>query len=219
MISADLLIKILKACFPLTFIIAICIAIGVSSKKNKRIIASDPLSGMRMPTDEEADLIRKQVSPRVIRQIIAGSIFFVPVTVIIAGVVYTNYIKGDNFSTWVMGFLCMAVLLMYIGLMSQPLSDIRALRNKLYKVSDCHIADINIYTRYARKSHIPVEIHHATIKDAKGYLWETDLPKDLYHINESTKCLVIIFDDEEKINRSRKNGHYIFRRQVYVPYG
>ena len=47
--------------------------------------------------------------------------------------------------------------------------------------------------------------------------WETDLPKYLYGVRQGSKCLVIIYDEEEKINKARSDGRSIYSRDIYVP--
>ena len=57
----------------------------------------------------------------------------------------------------------------------------------------------------------------AVIKDQIGTCRESDLTKDLFNVTVGTSCLVIIFDTEDKINRSRRNGRPLYRRAIYVP--
>ena len=216
MSTLEFTVRLITALMPITIIIIVCVAISITTKKHRESIASDLLSGTRSPTDEEAELIMAQVKPRIINKIIVLSAVFLSFSAIVFGVVITRFNTEDRLLSYVMAAMGVAWLLMYIGLLAQPLSEIKELKNKLYTVCDCNIADINIYTRFIRRSFIPVEIYHATIKDKNGYIWEADLPKDLRSTREGSECLVIIYEAEEKVNCNRKSGRYIYRRDIYV---
>ena len=216
MSTLEFTVRLITALMPITIIIIVCVAISITTKKHRQSIAADLLSGTRSPTDEEAELIMAQVKPRIINKIIVLSAVFLSFSAIVFGVVITRFNTEDRLLSYVMAAMGFAWILMYIGLLSQPLSEIKEIKNKLYTVCDCNIADINIYTRFIRKSFIPVEIYHATIKDKNGYIWESDLPKDLHSVRAGTSCLVIIYAAEDKINRNRKEGQFIYRRDIYV---
>ena len=219
MTAAQFLLRLLIACLPLIIIIVLCVAISRSSKKQMNIISADPLSGMRAPTPEESRLIMMQVMPRSRRKILAVCMVFIPLAFIVTCVILNRYSSAESFECIVLGLLLAGVICMFIGFLSLPLSEIRALRKDLYSVSDCRIGEVSIHTRFIHRSFIPCEIYHAVVKDREGYVWETDLPKDLRSVEAGTECLVMIYSEEEKINSRRKNGRYIYKRELYVPTG
>lgn len=102
------------------------------------------------------------------------------------------------------------------GILSLPLSELRALLKRLYSVSDCYFADVQVQWRVNPKG-IPVKIYHAVIRDQLDLSWETDLTKDLQYAEVGMRCLVVIYDDEAKVNRNRANGTSLYRRTIYVP--
>lgn len=216
MISADLLRIIIKCSYPV-FVITVIIILTVKMRKNEKnniYVPPAKLYGMRPPTDEEAERIKAQIMPRARRLLIVTSLIFIPLVVIISGAAVSGFEK-DKLSGIVMACVALSILAMYLALLSMPLSEIRSLRKRLYSVSDCYIADIMTYIR--RNKHGSSRIYHAVIKDQDGSEWETDLPKDLIRVSAGTKCLVIIYDSEEKVNRSRKSGKTLYRRALYVP--
>ena len=219
MISADLLIKLLKCSFPVVVIVAVGIYIAANAKKNKNgdiDTTPPPMFGMRSPTDEEAAQIKKQNRPRILKTLIVISLIFLPLVVILCGVTVSLYESEDPATVIVMGFVALSVLLMYIVFISMPIYEMWSLYRKLYSVSDCYFADIRSYIRVNHKG-IPSTVYHAVIKDQMGLTWETDLPKKLWGASVGSRCLVIIYASEEKVNRSRKSGRSLYRRTIYVP--
>ena len=105
---------------------------------------------------------------------------------------------------------------MLFGLLSAPLSDMHALRKKLYTVSDCRITEIRISYSYRSRSWKPVELRQAITKDDQGFTWVAALPKDLRDVSEGTKCLVVIYDTEDVINRSKRDKMPVYRREIVV---
>lgn len=219
MISADTLARLLRYSFPIVIILTVCIVCIVSAVKNKKNgVDTTPRQpcGLRPPTDEEARGIKEQVLPRVRKMIIVTSLIFIPVTVIIFGTAISMYGKKEFSLIMVMGIMGLAFALMYIGILSLPLSELRALLKRLYSVSDCYFADVQVQWRVNPKG-IPVKIYHAVIRDQLDLSWETDLTKDLQYAEVGMRCLVVIYDDEAKVNRNRANGTSLYRRTIYVP--
>ena len=221
MISADDLTKLLIGSFPVIVIVtAVIYAVTKIRKERHDNYDTTPsqLFGMRMPTDEEAHGINNQVIPRLRKTAIVMSLIFVPIVVVIAGVAVSLYTDGgeDSMFSVIMGFVALAFGSMYLCFLYMYLSEIYIIAKRRYTVSDCHIADIRTYIRYTRRG-MPVKIYHATISDEIGLTWELDLPKPLQSSIIGDKCLVIIYDDEEKKNKVRTNGTPLYRRQLYVP--
>lgn len=212
----EFILRLIPACMPITGIIILIVVINVTTKKHRESIAADLLSGLRSPTDYEAESILMQVKPRAVNKAIVTAAIFLPLTVIAAGAAISGFYRGERMMGIGLSCVSGAILLFGIGLMAQPLSEIKELKNRLYCVCDCNIAEIHTYTRYIRRSFIPVTIYHAVIKDLNGYIWESDLPKDLQDVRAGTNCLVIIYAAEDKVNRNRKEGRYIYRRDIYV---
>ena len=219
MISADSLARLLKYSFPVVIIFTVCIVCIVSAIKNRKNgVDTTPRQpcGLRPPTDEEARGIKAQVLPRIRKLIIVTSLIFIPFIVIIFGAAISLYGKKEFSFIMVMGIMGLAVALMYIGILSLPLNELRALRKKLYSVSDCYFAEVYSYWRVNPKG-IPVKIYHAVIRDQLDLSWETDLSKDLLNVETGMKCLVVVYDDEAKVNRNRATGTGLYRRTIYVP--
>ncbi len=212
----QLLLRLIPACLPITGIIIFVIIISVATKKYRESIPADLLSGLRPPSEDEAERIMMQVKPRVVRKAIASGAVVLPLAVIIAGAAISGISRGERMLGIVLCCVSGAVFLLGIGLISQPLSELRELKNKIYSVCDCTIAEIHTYTRFIRRSFIPVTIYHAVIKDMNGYIWESDLPKDIQNVRVGTSCLVVIYAAEDKVNRNRKEGQYLYRRAIYV---
>ena len=224
MISADLLIKLLKCSFPVVVIVVAAIYAAVKISREKRNSDSNVFTdpgrpyGMRPPTEEEAVQIKKQLAPRARRKLIVISCVFIPLAVMPGGAAVSMYGSEDFATVMVIGFIALSMLLMYIVFMSLPLSEMRSLSKRLYSVSDCYFADVREEIRYNHKG-IPAQVYHAVIRDQIDVSYEIDLPKDLRRATAGTSCLVIVYDSEEKVNRSRTGGRYIYRRDVFVPSG
>lgn len=219
MITVDSLIKLLYCSFPVVVIVAVIIYVAVKISKEKSISfdnAPDKLFGMRSPTDEEAKSIKARLVPGLIKQVILFSLILLPLAVCPGGAAFYIYSSKGIGPAIAMGFISLAIVLLYAGLISLPLSKILSLNKKRYSVSDCYFANIRSYIRVNHKG-IPNMITHAVIKDQIGSCWESDLTKDLFNVTVGTSCLVIIFDDEDKVNRSRRNGKPLYRRAIYVP--
>lgn len=223
MISADLLIKLLKCSFPVAVIVVVGFFVAVKLIKEKRNNADNVLTdpglpfGMRAPTEEEAVQIKAQITPGIRRKIIVTSLVFIPLSVMPGGAAVSIYGSEDILTVMIMGFLALSILLMYIALLSLPLSELRSLNKRLYSVSDCYFADVREEIRVSHKG-IPAQVCHAVIRDQIDVSYEIDLPKELRKARTGTSCLVIVYDSEEKVNRSRTNGRYLYRRAVYVPF-
>lgn len=218
MTTADSLIKFIWYSFPVVIIVAAVLyaVVKIRKEKNNSIDMAVPrMSGMRCPTDEEAESIKAQVSPRSGRTVMILCLVFLPLIVITAGAALSLYEdKGLPF-LMVMGSVSLALVLMLAGMLSVPLSEIRSLNRRLYSVCDCTVTDVSTYWRHHGRG-LPSKIRHAVISDGMGSTWETDLTRDHYGVIEGTRCLLVIFDSEEKINRMNTTGRVIYRRALYV---
>ncbi len=215
----DTLIKLLYFSFPVIVIVTVIFFVVIKISKEKSIsfdFAVDKLYGMRSPTDEEAESIRVQVAPRLRKTLVVMSLVLIPLAICPGGAAIAAYSTEGIGPSLAMGFLAITFLSLYAALISVPLSDILSLRKKRYLVSDCYFADIRPYMRYSYRG-IPSRAYRAYIRDQAGTCWETDLPKDLIRATVGTSCLVIIYDSEDKVNRSRRSGKPVYRRAVYVP--
>ena len=217
MTKLEFLARLIPACMPLTIGIAVFITLNIVTKKHHESIAADLLSGLRAPTDDEAERIMTQLKPKVIRKIIVTSCVFLPFIGLLCGVIITKFNSEERILMYVMCVMAGVIFLAYIAVLSMPLSELRELKKRTYAVTDCTVAEINIYTRFFPRATIPVDIHRATVMDQIGYTWQTDLTKDIEgYVHVGTNCLVIIYAAEEKANRNRKSGQYLYRRALYV---
>ena len=187
----------------------------IKERRNSVDMTPPKLAGMRSPTHKEAEAIKAQVKPRVVRLIIVQSLILLPLATITALSAASMY-ETNQLATFIMGFVSGALAIMYICTLTVPLSEIRSLNNRLYSVSDCRIKEISLVKRY-RPRNVPAIVRHAFIADHEGSIWECDLTKDMYGLSEGTKCLVVIYDSEDKINRHNTTGKVIYRRALYVP--
>ena len=214
MTNIEFVLRLLKACLPITVIIIVIVLINKSVKKEVREISAAPFAGMRDPSDEEANLIKHQVTPRERKKATMLTLIFLPISIIVTGAFIANYQPGNLAATIAGSCLVFGVWSMFIGLTSAPLQTISDLKKRRYQICDCTITDIDIRPSGKHR----VDTYFATVKDSKDNVWETSLPKDLLYVTEGTRCLLLIYDSEEKINRNRKNGMPVFRREVIVPY-
>ena len=215
---ADDLIKLVYCSFPVVVIVTVVIYVIVHSNKNKnRPVDTTPLQfyGMRSPTHEEAEMIKKQLAPRNSKVSILFSLIMLPLAAIIGCSAYSLYGQEDLPIVIIMGFVAVAVLLMYIGIISMPLYQIISLNRRLYSVGECYFADVKHYVRVNHKG-MPCDVYHAVIKDQAGQVWETDLPKELRFVEVGTRCLVVIYNSEKKVNRSPSSGKSLYRRDIFV---
>lgn len=187
----------------------------IKERRNSVDMTPPKLSGMRSPTHKEAEAIKAQVKPRAVKNIIVQSLILLPLATITALSAASMY-ETNQLATFIMGFVAGALAIMYICFLTVPLTEIRCLNNRLYTVSDCRIKEITLVKRY-RPRNVPAIVHHAFIADHEGSIWECDLTKDMYGLSEGTKCLVVIYDSEDKINRHNTTGKVIYRRSLYVP--
>ena len=213
MTTFEFVLRLLKALLPITIIIIVIVLTKRSIKKEVREISAAPFAGMRDPTDEEANIIKYQVIPREKKKATMLTLIFLPLAVIITGAFITNYQPGNLFATIAGSCLVFGIWSMFIGMVSSSLQTISDLKKKRYQITDCTITEINIRPTGKHR----VDTYFATVKDCKDNVWETPLPKDLLSVSEGTRCLLLIYDSEEKINRNRKNGIPVFRREVIVP--
>ena len=217
--SVETFTKLLYCSFPFVVIITVVIYVIVNSKKRKdrgEIDTTPPqFYGMRSPTNEEAALIKKQLAPRNGKVSIIFSLIMLPLAAIIGISAYSIYGKEDTAIVIIMGSVAVGVLLMYIGIISMPLYMMISLNKKLYSVGECYFADVNHYIRVNHKG-MPCDVYHADIKDQAGQIWETDLPKDLRFVEVGTKCLVVIYASEKKVNRTPTSGKSLYRRDIFV---
>ena len=216
MSTTTLLIRLFGALIPMIVIVAVCVMISVTTKKERECISADPLSGMRSPTEDEADLICRQVKPRQRTKAMVISVVYLPL-IVIAVAVYLVNMKPDNLFYFVgAGFLVFGLSAFYLGMLSLPLSEIGYLRKKQYSVCECRITEIKIYHRFIRRSFIPIEVYKAIVQDERGHIWEGALPKEFRDISEGTRCLVLIYDVEDKINSRKNSGRPVFRRELII---
>lgn len=212
------MLRLFIAVIPLTGTIILFVFISKKTARHAEGISAEKLFGMRAPTEDEAELIRRQVTPRNRRKIIVSCMIFVPVCVIATGV----YLTQVDFSTlWKpigFGFFVFGVYALFFGFLSAPLSDQHSLKKRHYAVCDCTIKEIRSYYRHTRTSFSRKEFFQIVVQDDKGYVWVGAMPKDLEDVSEGTRCLLIIYDSEDKINAGRKNGMPVFRREIVVPY-
>ena len=210
--TMEMVIKLIGAFMPITLIIVTIIIIKKTTKKQFEGIMPEPLAGMRAPTEEEANLIKHQVIPREKKKAIALTLIFLPIAIIVTGAFIANYQPGNLAVTIAGSCLVLGVWCMFIGLTSAPLQTISDLKNLRYQVCDCTITEIDIRPSGKHR----VDTYFATVKDCKDNVWETSLPKDLLSVPEGARCLVLIYDAEEMINRNRKDGRPLYRREVIV---
>lgn len=218
MISVDQFITLLQCSMPVIVIIVVAIYMIRHRKDKNSDVDTMPcqLFGMRSPTLEEAEKIKKQVLPRISKSLIVLSLVMIPMTVIIAGAAISIYDTEGLGIVVILGSVGGAVLMMYIGMVSMPIYQIWSLQHRLYTVTDCYFDDIQTYIRYTPRG-MPVKIYHAVVRDEIGLSWELDLPKDLQRSLVGDKCMVIIYASEEKVNKARSKGKSLYRRALYVP--
>lgn len=219
MITVDQLIVLLRCSFPIVVIVAVGIWVIVrlrKEKKNSFDTIPSQFFGMRPPTDDEAEKIKKQIAPRILKSVAVLSLVFLPLAGIIGGVAATIYEKEGVGVTVIMGSVAGAVLLMYLAFTFMYLVEVRDVVGKHFTVCDCHFSDVQQIWRINPKG-VPVKIYHATIMDQIGQKWELDLPKDLHFVIAGTPCLLVVYDEEYKINRNRYNEKSLLRRGLYVP--
>ena len=201
MTTLEFATKVFAAVLPtLGFIVAIII-INVKMKKESTGVVADKYYGMREPTDEEAEYIARQVSARNNKKVLVISLIFVPLCVFATAAYVTN-IQTANLPQ-IIGFGCLlfGLYAMYIGLIANPLSDNSYLKKRAYTVSDCRITDNDNFRAY--------------VEDEKGYTGVFGLSKELRNVSAGTRCLVLIYDVEDKIN-SKRNDRPILRRELVV---
>lgn len=199
MSTMELLIKITGALAP-TIIFVVCLIVSSAlAKKKGGSVAADKFYGMRAPTDEEAEYIMRQVKARNNKKILVSSLIFVPLCVIATASYITNIKTANMFQVIGFGFLLFGLFALYIGFISNPLSDNLYLKKRAYTVSDCRITDNDNYRAY--------------VEDEKGYTGVFGLSKDIRNVSAGTRCLVLIYDVEDKIN-SKRNDRPIFRREL-----
>lgn len=219
MITVDSLIKLLYCSFPVFVIFLVIFLVIVKISKEKSIsfdYTPDKLYGMRSPTDEEAVNIKAQIFPRLLKPVIVISLILLPLAAMPTVTAFYLISSNGIAPAVVMGFIALSLVFIYIGVISQPLSDILSLYKKRYSVSECYFSDVRSFIRVNYRG-IPCRITHAVIKDQIGSCWESDLTKDLFNVTVGTSCLVIIFDAEDKVNRARHTGKPLYRRAIYVP--
>ena len=209
-------VRLIVACIPLIGTVSLFVLMAVKMKKRAEGIAVGKFAIMRAPTEDEADLIRRQVAPRNRTKIITICLIFVPLCLIVT-VMYVKYaVPGNLFQIIGAGLLVFGVYAMWLGMLSAPLSDMNSLRKGRYTVSDCRISEIRV-TYHERSTTInPIELRSAIVKDDEGYIWEAPLPKDLREISEGTKCLIVIYDIEDEINRAKSGTMPVYRRELIV---
>ena len=187
----------------------------IKERRNSVDMTPPKLAGMRSPTHKEAEAIKAQVKPRVVKLIIAQSLLLLPLTVISALSAAAMY-ESNKLAALIIGFVSGALAIMYICALTVPLSEIRSLNNRLYSVSDCRIKEITLVKRY-RPRNVTAIVRHAFIADQEGSVCEFDLTKEMDGLSEGAKCLVVIYDSEAKVNRHNTTGRVIYRRALYVP--
>lgn len=187
----------------------------IKERRNSVDMTPPKLAGMRSPTHKEAEAIKAQVKPRIVKLIIAQSLLLLPLTVISALSAAAMY-ESNKLAALMIGFVSGALAIMYICALTVPLSEIRSLDNRLYSVSDCRIKEITLVKRY-RPRNVSAIVRHAFIADQEGSVCEFDLTKEMDGLSEGSKCLVVIYDSEAKVNRHNTTGRVIYRRALYVP--
>ena len=187
----------------------------IKERRNSVDMTPPKLAGMRSPTHKEAEAIKAQVKPRIVKLIIAQSLLLLPLATIAALSAASMY-ETNQFATFIMSFVAGALAIMYICALTVPLSEIRSLNNRLYSVSDCRIKEITLVKHY-RPRNVPAIVRHAFIADQEGSVCEFGLTKEMYGLSEGAKCLVVIYDSEAKVNRHNTTGKVIYRRALYVP--
>jgi len=187
----------------------------IKERRNSVDMTPPKLAGMRSPTHKEAEAIKAQVKPRVVKLIVAQSLLLLPLTVISALSAAAMY-ESNKLAALMIGFVSGALAIMYICALTVPLSEIRSLNNRLYSVSDCRIKEITLVKRY-RPRNVSAIVRHAFIADQEGSVCEFDLTKEMDGLSEGAKCLVVIYDSEAKVNRHNTTGRVIYRRALYVP--
>ena len=208
--------RLIVACLPLIGTITLFVVMSVKTKKRAEGISFDKFAIMRAPTEEEADLIRRQVAPRNRKKIVATSLIFVPICLIVT-ITYVKYaLPGNTFQIIGAGFLVFGVYALWLGMLSAPLSDMNSLRKGRYTVSDCRITEIKVSYHARRKLINPIELRHAVVKDDEGYIWLAPLSKETWDISEGTRCLIVIYDIEDTINRARSGKMPVYRRELII---
>ena len=218
MISSDQMTRMM-------FILFVVIVVGMTAfyvisklikeKRNSVDMTPPKLAGMRSPTHKEAEAIKAQVMPRVVKLIIAQSLLLLPLAIIAALSAAAMY-ESNKLATLIFGFVSGALAIMYICALTVPLSEIRSLNNRLYSVSDCRIKEITLVKRY-RPRNVAATVRHAFIADQEGSICEFGLTKEMYGLSEGAKCLVVIYDSEAKANRHNTTGRVIYKRALYIP--
>ena len=201
MSTTELILRIAGALAPTIILVVVLVVTCKHMKKESGGISADKFSGMRAPTDEEAEYITRQVRGRNNKKILVFSFIFLPICAC-ATAAYISNIKTANMAQIIgFGFLLFGLYAMYIGLISNPLSDNSYLKKRAYSVSDCRITDNDNYRAY--------------VEDEKGYKGVFGLSKDCRNVSAGTRCLVLIYDVEDKIN-SKRNDRPILRRELIV---
>ena len=197
----ELLIKITGALAPTIIFVVFLVIANIRTKKSSQGVSADKFSGMRAPTDEEAEYIMRQVRGRNNKKILVCSFIFLPLCFFATGAYITNFKTANMFQVIGFGFLLFGLFALYIGFISNPLSDNSYLKKRAYTVSGCRITDNDNYRAY--------------VEDEKGYTGVFGLSKDIRNVSAGTRCLVLIYDVEDKIN-SKRNDRPIFRRELIV---
>lgn len=219
MITVDELIVLIRYSFPIVVIVAVGIWVIArlrKEKKNNFDTVPAQFFGMRPPTDDEAEKIKKQICPRILKSVAVLSLVFLPLVVIIGGAAASMYEEADITVVYIMGSVAGAVLLMYLALLSMHLIEIRDVVGKHFTVCDCYFSDVQQQWRVTPRG-MPVKVYHATISDQIGLKRELDLPKDLQFVRVGTPCLLVVYDEEWKVNKNRPNEKSLLRRGLYVP--
>ena len=217
MITVDELIVLIRYSFPIVVIVAVGIWVIArlrKEKKNNFDTVPAQFFGMRPPTDDEAEKIKKQICPRILKSVAVLSLVFLPLVVIIGGAAASMYEEADITVVYIMGSVAGAVLLMYLALLSMHLIEIRDVVGKHFTV--CYFSDVQQQWRVTPRG-MPVKVYHATISDQIGLKRELDLPKDLQFVRVGTPCLLVVYDEEWKVNKNRPNEKSLLRRGLYVP--
>ena len=220
MITVDELIVLIRYSFPIVVIVAVGIWVIArlrKEKKNNFDTVPAQFFGMRPPTDDEAEKIKKQICPRILKPVAVLSLVFLPLVVIIGGAAASMYEEADITVVYIMGSVAGAVLLMYLALLSMHLIEIRDVVTKHFTVCDCYFSDVQQQWRVTPRG-MPVKVYHATISDQIGLKRELDLPKDLQFVRVGTPCLLVVYDEEWKVNKNRPNEKSLLRRGLYVPH-
>ena len=105
------------------FILFIVIVVGMTAfyvisklikeKRNSVDMTPPKLAGMRSPTHKEAEAIKAQVKPRVVRLIIVQSLLFLPLATITALVAASMY-ETNQLATFIFGFVQMEISIAFL---------------------------------------------------------------------------------------------------------